>query len=757
MLSPFCDYKAQTRCEIPEVSTSTFPTMNREQLLELKKALSLSMSIGELQFCQKQYRHSERRLPTVEELCFLDGIVRGHRKESSFLSVADIAFPSAEAERTYQDLMKKHHRIHRGTPKVPPLLNRLEETLNESLRRYGRGSELPLVPVFSKEKALLLAAAGNIPRDTLSVKEEFPSALLFDLQNPYDTRSELSAKVEDLLLLLYPQERYDMSEQQDYLFLHRLSAFAESDVYKRSVRAFRAVSQSGVATAIASMTSGAYVEINRLPSVFDGGALYDLSFAEHGTLVVAIPQEYVNVWMAEAQKYGLAASKIARAIKGNRFMMRQNGKSPVTLRMSFLKELGTLCGAMHISPIEAEENVAPLHTNVSANLLAHDIKTSYAPTLERDGRLYHALGGKASGFEDGAESALLMITRSVLNGIALSDLSLHLCFLVPPFHSSRSAPHSSAFLTFLGAYRTCAECAVPLSVTFLPSEGIADDTTASFSLYASAPTPTTKIPSNTPTTVGSAISLLHVERDANNGICYPTIRDMLRFLADLHSSGELLSYSIERNTTAEELLEGLRPSGTFEVSAALSESASSLLTLLLETKKPLALCPPIATVTELTKREEHPDEWDPKLLSRKRRETPSVLLVALQDCGDIYPLGSEFLRASCRVATASFLEFTERPDISETSDVVIFCGKPSENTAALLSSARDNPRVRYALEECIRRDGIVLFHRATLGSITLDVPDQDQIRTLTDFKGSGCYTHEGLDPALVIRIVSYYR
>lgn len=763
-MSPIlCNYQLKTRIELQRGVVVGFKALTPMALSNMKKDLGLSMTVSELEFCQKNFVPSGRIDPTIDELYFLDAIVEGHHHSGDFASISRFFLNDEEVMRTYRDLLSKRSSV--TDPESAPLsLSEATTVLAETLRRYGRtvdfGEKLPTADPY---RALLLAALGKIPAETLSLADDLPAVRLFGGEERISI--EAKCKLDDAIILLKNPADFSLlssEESLNHAFLLRVTAFAASHLYQNSVHAVRAVGPTGLAAALSSMHEGIYTEIPRLPSVFDGGELYDLGLAEKGSLLISVSHDKIADLVTEAASYGISAYQIARAVRGSCFTARIEGHTPFTFSTNFLREISALSVPFLLEEAP-EKNFAKtkLESTLRRNAGSFDTNPKEAVasgSLTFDGRYFSAVGSGGLSFRNGVNAVLTAAIEAVLRGTTLSDQSFSTVFSYPATLSSINMAH--VFEAYLGVYRALAELALPSETCFLPNT---QDSTSDggFAVYNSAKRISDIAPSRHFVTNGNAVYLLIPRKDEKGLPSFAEMRKIIAIMQDLIANGKIVSATVGCNTSP--ISEVVSMCGSNGILYRDPESAAFLKEIctgpfiLFETNAVITGFQILGFVKALSENipptsEEYSVRVRP--LSRRKNETPTVLLCPISEDGNLQLLAELFRekRTVVRNVSPSTLQ-TE----ADGANILVFCGRPENNTWERITDLLNNPRTAEALRDFCLRDGIVLAHKSIATAFGDIFGSALPLTSDSDFMGAGFYAHSGLSKEMVEQVTDFYR
>lgn len=547
-----------------------FSKFQEDTLRAMKDELGLSMTISELRFCQKEYRSSGHHAPTLDEIYFLDAVASGHHRSKDFVSVAHLQLYHAEAVRTYRDLLEKRTLLA-GIPRSDvPSLKELSDILSGVLLRSGRQADLKDTYVtadpFEKIEA---AAMGLIPMERLSVGPSLPSVQMFSGSDGFSSNSKKAEEGDAILLLRCPHvECTDTdSDPLGTPLMLRISRFAKAPIYKKSVHAYRAVDNRGISVALLALYDGMYVELDAIPSVFDCGELYDLALAEHGSLLVAVPPCAAEAFAKEAERHGILASCVARAVKGNRLTVRREGHASYSFPTSFLRAFSEYALPFLLEgKKEPDATQVPLHTVASERFSGEKIGVMPAASLSSG--LASAAGSRMLSFEEAINTALLSVIEAVLSGAEPSRILVSDLYVYPEKITSHSL--GSLFEAFLGVYRVLAELALPNQSAFLPfSEEKASFEGMAVYCFDRAE----KVRSDHFTTHDAGIYLIALPKSQSGVYDFSAVRSLLSLLSDLQNGKKILSSCIGAFESPREVLEKMCGPFTVKYDPSVSEDA----------------------------------------------------------------------------------------------------------------------------------------------------------------------------------------
>ena len=565
-----------------------FSRLTETALLALKQELDLSMTVGELQFCQTEYEKGMKHPPSVDELYFLDGIARGKHHSPDFARILKCMFRDPEVARAYGDLIQKADLVGAIDKAHPPTFPALFSVLSSVLKRSGKEASLSDV-IFASDPNddAMLTAMGLSKTATLSVADPLPPLHIYR-QSP-DTADLLSAMAVtgDALMLLSttpipkppqavtpsPADPGSSEEVSEALFaeapavveetappfLERLAAFASTDLYKDTVRAVRVVNETGIAVALSEIANGVYAELPRIPAVFDEGELYDLSLAEIGGIIVAIPQDTVHDFCVKARQCDILVSQIARAVSGTHFTVRREGHSPYLFPVSFLKRFSALR-----VPFVLKENTSREAPQILHSISANDSAEARRSTVI-DHRVYTVAGVQSPDFHSALDATLTAVFSAVLHGAKCSEITVWEAFDYATEVSSETLGQLLA--AFLGIYRVLAEIAIPSYGAIRPRT---ENSVLGCAVYASAPFDTGNAVRDTLSEEGSSVYFLKVNR-AEGGIpSFSDVRRMLKLFESLSSNGEIRSVRIASDTSPYEIIQKMTDKYEVELRSGVS-------------------------------------------------------------------------------------------------------------------------------------------------------------------------------------------
>ena len=761
----FCDYVNQTRCEPRRGVVVGFPSLAETVLRSMKEELGLSMTVSELHYCQRAYHTPDHGAITLDELYFLDSVANGLHHTKDFISISRLSLSHSEAARTYRDLLEKRTLLAGKPHADAPSLLELSEILSKILARSGKQADLSgASAIADRSEALLAAADGLTPTDTLSVDPSLPSLQLFSGDSLL-LHTKQAEEDDAILLLRSPiEEHYGEAEGglPDSLLL-RLSLFAKSQIYKKIVRACRAVDHRGIAIALISLYDGIYTELSAIPSVFDDGELYDLALCEHGSLLVAVPRDAADRFSEEANRYGILSARIARAVKGNRLTVRKNGHAPYSLPVPFLRSFSA-----HRIPFLLESTAVPQGTPEVIHSIARNADAADLSVQERTPSssipsssigLCSAAGSRYLSFEHGLNTALLSVLEAVLSGAELSRISVTDTYVYPEKLNSSSL--GGLFEAFLGVYRVLAELAIPNRSSFLPFS-LHGRRTEGMAVYCSDQSQS--IRSEHFTVHGSRVYLVALPK--NGGIYnFSAVRSLLSLFSALRKDGRILSATLGLSQAPNEIIKSMSGAYAMQYNASVSESRLDEpldgIFIVLETSSDIRSLTSIGTVQRVIPSETvtaQPTVGLPSvkpILSQKRVPNPTVVILPSHDSGNLYALAELFKSSGCTVRILP--DLTKDTAILENAQIAVLSGRTAEGASLMLSRIKGDLRAMYALRSLIERDGILLAPQSVYEGLSELLGNDIAIGKLDAFHGSGVYLHDGLSKEAAQKTVNFYR
>lgn len=762
-----CDYINKTRFELKRGVVVGFPRFEEAALRSMKEDLGLSMTISELRFCQRAYDTPEHSAPTLDEIYFLDAIANGHHHSRDFASVARLRLYHPEAVRTYRDLLEKRTLLAGKPCSDAPSLYELSELLTQVLARSGRqiGFTHGVRAIADPSEALSATATGLNALESLSVDASLPSLRLFSDSSDFLPSTAKAEEDDAILLLRCPtEERVDTEEDSiDSALILRVSLFAKSPIYRNNVHAYRAVDNRGIVAALVSLCDGIYAELSEIPSVFDDGELYDLALSEHGSLLVAVPRCIVNRFSEEANKYGIFASQIARAVKGNRLTVRRQGHAPYSFLASFLRAFSELRIPFFLEGQSESQSITELFHSAFRNRGASGVSESdRIPTsvVSSSLGLCSAAGSQTLSFESGLNTALLSVFEAVLSGAELSNISIYDLYAYPEKLTSTSM--GSLFEAFLGVYRVLAELALPNRTSLLPhsEQGLGTKGVAVYCFSKSGQMRAEHFLAH-----GSRVYLISLLKNEDGFYDFEGIRSLLRLLSELQKNRQIRSAAIGVNQAPSEIIEKMCSACTVQYDAFVSESELAVpfkgIFIVLEAASEIKALKHIGVVWKIISNEtvipptiDIPVAKAP-VVSQKRIPIPTVVLLPALDSGNLHALTELFEANGCMVRILP--DLTTSAEVLADAQIAVFCRRSMNGISEMILRIRKDLRAGYALRSLIERDGILLAPEAVRESISELLGTAIPIEKLDSFSGTGIYLYDGLSQDAVQKVVDFYR
>ena len=291
-----------------------FSSMPPEVLKQMIQDLKLSMSLADLSFCQHYFANTEKRVPTLEEIYFVDAIVRSRLGHADRYRIARTNRGGGALIATYEDFLQKAAVFQR---KIPLLQNEAAEIAAKYLERIGAGRDLSRIP----------RPTGVSPK---RARAPFPRETAFSL--------------------LLPTEENDGYDESVQRFL------ADSSVQYR-VRGVLPIGEGGIAPTLSHVTNGVFADLSRLSSDETvPPSLSCLCEDFHGRQIVAVARADAE-WLAdEADRFALRAVYFAKATTSKKFTLAREHNPYLNMDIGFMRavENGTQDGDFYLPENDAE-------------------------------------------------------------------------------------------------------------------------------------------------------------------------------------------------------------------------------------------------------------------------------------------------------------------------------------------------------------------------------------------------------------------
>ena len=447
-----------------------FATLSSAALGLLKQTYRLHMTASELQFCRNFFRSVEKRAFSIEELRLLDAIAEGNHMLHENLAIASLYVDDERLAETYKDLLEKHRLLYRDRRDLPPTLDALASTLQNILYRSGR-------PLADEKASLCLSdpffcisavSRGYTGREMLYTAEVMPSARVFAVNGEAYFLEDARSVNDDVLL--YLENPYfntlSLSEYTDNPFLTMVERIASTEAYRKAVHAARAIDYRGILYALSTLSTGIYTELRALGNEAD---LADFAKIGHGGLILSVERSLADALAATIEAVGLTATRVARAIPGNRVTVRMEGGAPYSCLTALLYGVGELSPQLVVTM--PKEPTAPhaevgLFSEAPRGDLLPRMPEIYPSPLS-DGFSYTAFSLDSPDFSSVIRQALSVVYRSVVGGV--KPMAAYAVCTYPTEVNSTSI--GKVLSTMLGLYRVFAELSVPMQITFVRGGG----------------------------------------------------------------------------------------------------------------------------------------------------------------------------------------------------------------------------------------------------------------------------------------------
>ncbi len=388
-------------------------------LTNMSSALSLTLPLSQLHYCQRYFATVEKRDPRAVELCFLSALAAHLSKNPFSRPLQELHFEDEADAAVWQDICRQQRALKRAS--TPPTIPALFGVGAAYLHRAGREVTFPTLCADTPE-ALVAAHRGQaglslfLPKGAATLAPRAP---------------RLAGKERRVLLMFRPTEGRDFSRDISILLANTLHLGAE---------ALGVVDATGLFSFLVQHPIGVELDALSLPAYDREIGVDTLLRTCSGTLLFTAPELALQVLL----HMGMPLTVIGRVLDApDRIIVRDSTKLLLSVRAPLLARL--------LSP-------TPLTQNVS--------RTAY---LEKTGESMpeiavttseKALLGGVTAESDALHAALTLVKRLAAEGANFKTATVS-ALVTLPLAPENTLPKDSLALLF-AYHRFLSETALPV-------------------------------------------------------------------------------------------------------------------------------------------------------------------------------------------------------------------------------------------------------------------------------------------------------
>ncbi len=267
------------------------------QLSAMASDLSLAMTSAELALCQAYFATPERRFPTLDEIYFLDALVRHCQQFADACRIGRTNAGHAHLSATREDFLQKLHAVDPRLSR-PVLLSEAADVAARYLDRIGAGKELTRTATTGSTEATRLPIPDGVS-----------------------------------LLLLLPMTEGTAYEEA-------LAHFLSDPVNTVKLLRTGTVSEYGLAVTLAHETCGIHLDLSALGNEDTSEpALSCLINGHVGRRWIAARREIVELLVETAATHGLSAVCFGRATATGKLTLAKGKHSYIAPDLGLLRTL----------------------------------------------------------------------------------------------------------------------------------------------------------------------------------------------------------------------------------------------------------------------------------------------------------------------------------------------------------------------------------------------------------------------------------
>ncbi len=394
-----------------------FATMDRDNLASMAEDLNLAMSLTDLRFCQHYFAKVEQRDPTLDEIYFLDAIVRERKLSAYSYLYANVSATDGNAAQTYRDLNEK---------------------------------KASLAPAFSAPLA---------PKDVLPITATYlrkiggitQSVLALESNRRHDVKNAQPIPPETAIMLLLPEDGSASATAYEW----QVQSFTTAPTIATCIRRLLQTDHCGIACTLANKTTGIFADLSRFAG--EDGKMPELSCLADdyiGRYLLFCGRDATEMLAERAPEFGLRAIYFAKVTLTGRFALRRDFNPHLMMDLGFLRALagGLQDGSALVKKEELQLPTPHLPLEESDSVAVQNL-TRDLPKL-RFSTVKVSL--EASPFSHALNAALDAVIGAVCAGANRRNLTLLTQFEFP-IRGISPESLGDDLSAMLGVYRACIE------------------------------------------------------------------------------------------------------------------------------------------------------------------------------------------------------------------------------------------------------------------------------------------------------------
>lgn len=505
-----------------------FGNYSAQMLASMKKDLGLFMNVSELERCKTQYAKGEKRDPSLDEIRFIDELVKRASSLPAFAAITDTTFNDKYCAETFSDMLQKAERV-RPLSRGPLSPNDMTSISGKYLASAGIYPLLTHYRTAGSSKDCLFTLCT--PDGRMSAYADMPAAVSAGRNRPFPRKSFALAN-NTAIVIVCPDAENGVGEDG---FETALSLLTETDEFKSSVISALRIGKCGIASALASMASGLFVDMERIPGLPRPLELSFLAGLHAGAALLTMKRENTDRVIGVAASLGLCASYFAKATNSGRLVLRHENNSPMSLSTAFIRSFTNIsracrCNVPHEEYTSFSSSGGMLTNAESGALAGKDCGGHYSIGNIISGVAY-SVPGTGGAFMQAVDTVLRAVLEVLSHGAHRRRITLTLKY------SLSSSDMGRNLALILGAYRVMTELCLP---DINSSTETAESSSASLFCAAYSDVGNMRINRNF-TSVNNKIRFLSFDRDADGLPDFAGLRKACDTLKKLIDDGKVLS------------------------------------------------------------------------------------------------------------------------------------------------------------------------------------------------------------------------
>lgn len=482
-----------------------FFSLDESALAELAQSLRLSLRVSSLRSCRNYYRSVVRRVPTEEELVFIDRAVKSAAASPDSLLLTQMTTESDTVAETFADLMTRRTDEQKAN-NTPLSLSALSALLGDWLAASGK-DRCESAVCFSRYRDLQLAALGY--RRSASTGET-DSDISIGIPLPKEKRNTNLSKGDYVYAILWDSADDDAAERATDLLIPHAAV--------GSVKAIKIAQDQSLIPLLAEWKRGMTVYAEKLATL-SITALADCAKPQCGVIFIASPERSTDL-LLNAQERGLRVFLLAKITDSDALCIRANG-AEYRFPIAFFHTLALR--AVEATIANPEDKDAELSLSRLGSCTIEGKRHAVVKT---------EINGNAD-FQAALLSVVYALAHCVAVGVSLNEVRFA-ANLTAPFDARNGI--SQEMSAILGLYRAQAEFA--LAGTTLLSAHKADEISLSTVLLAPLPE---DIPSAVATKNGTRVYYLEPRYTADGIPDLHDLKKLFSYVSHLIADGKALS------------------------------------------------------------------------------------------------------------------------------------------------------------------------------------------------------------------------